>query len=223
MELSLRTSLEAQVAGEGAVVVPGKMLVDLVRLLPDEDVEIEHRPDEGVVRVESGTYSSRLHTYNAEDFPRLPEIDTIGTFRSTRTRCSTRSVACRAPRRVTSRVPVLTGILARFEGGKLVMAATDSYRLSVKETPFDRRRTGARGDHPGARADRGHAHRRRRRLARARRPREPGRLRRRRRHSDDAPHRRSVPELPAAAARDVRAHGRAAARARRSRSFAASR
>ena len=32
--------------------------------------------------------------------------------------------------------PVLTGILARFEGGKLVMAATDSYRLSVKETPF---------------------------------------------------------------------------------------
>ena len=38
MELSLRTSLEAQVEGEGAVVVPGKMLVDLVRLLPDEDV-----------------------------------------------------------------------------------------------------------------------------------------------------------------------------------------
>jgi DNA polymerase-3 subunit beta len=31
----------------------------------------------------------------------------------------------------------LTGILARFEGGKLVMAATDSYRLSVKETPLE--------------------------------------------------------------------------------------
>ncbi len=30
--------------------------------------------------------------------------------------------------------PVLTGILVRFEEGKLVMAATDSYRLSVKET-----------------------------------------------------------------------------------------
>src|SRR6187397_1848619 len=43
MELSLRSSLEAQVEGEGSVVVPGKMLVDLVRLLPDEDVEIEHR------------------------------------------------------------------------------------------------------------------------------------------------------------------------------------
>src|SRR5436190_2115396 len=33
--------------------------------------------------------------------------------------------------------PVLTGVLIRFEAGKLVMAATDSYRLSVKETELD--------------------------------------------------------------------------------------
>ena len=52
MELSLRTSLEAQVDGDGAVVVPGKMLVDLIRLLPDEDVQIEHRAEEGVVRID---------------------------------------------------------------------------------------------------------------------------------------------------------------------------
>jgi len=137
MELSLRTSLEAQVEGEGAVVVPGKMLVDLVRLLPDEDVEIEHRPDEGVVRVESGTYSSRLHTYNADDFPRLPEIEAIGTFEVDKEALlDTVGRVSRSASRDESR-PVLTGILARFEGGKLVMAATDSYRLSVKETPLE--------------------------------------------------------------------------------------
>jgi DNA polymerase-3 subunit beta len=137
MELSLRTSLEAQVDGEGAVVVPGKMLVDLVRLLPDEDVEIEHRPDEGVVRVESGTYSSRLHTYNADDFPRLPEIEAIGTFQVDKEALlDTVGRVSRSASRDESR-PVLTGILARFEGGKLVMAATDSYRLSVKETQLD--------------------------------------------------------------------------------------
>jgi DNA polymerase III subunit beta len=34
--------------------------------------------------------------------------------------------------------PVLTGILVRFESGKLIMAATDSYRLSVKETILER-------------------------------------------------------------------------------------
>src|SRR5205823_13007072 len=38
MELSLRASLEAQVEGEGAVVVPGRLLVELARLLPDSEV-----------------------------------------------------------------------------------------------------------------------------------------------------------------------------------------
>src|ERR687884_977803 len=72
MELSLRSSLEAQIADEGAVVVPGRLLVDLVRLLPGDDVTIEHRGDEGVVRVTSGSTAASLHTYAAEDFPRLP-------------------------------------------------------------------------------------------------------------------------------------------------------
>src|ERR687884_1655500 len=54
MELSLRASLEAEVSGEGAVVVPGRLLVELVRLLPDADVSIEQRADEGVLHVSSG-------------------------------------------------------------------------------------------------------------------------------------------------------------------------
>src|SRR5215208_6100359 len=80
MELSLRTSLEANVEGEGAVVVPGRLLVDLARLLPDAEVQLEHRADEGVLTVMCGTASYRLHTYNAEDFPRLPEIDATTIF-----------------------------------------------------------------------------------------------------------------------------------------------
>src|SRR3954454_7303783 len=40
MELSLRTSLEAQVEGEGSVVVPGRLLVDLARLLPEAEVQL---------------------------------------------------------------------------------------------------------------------------------------------------------------------------------------
>src|SRR5688500_775725 len=73
MEISLRTSLDVEVATEGAVVVPGKLLVELARLLPGEDVSIEHRQGEGVVEIVSGAAVYRIHTYNAEDFPRLPE------------------------------------------------------------------------------------------------------------------------------------------------------
>jgi DNA polymerase-3 subunit beta len=134
MELSLRSSLDAQVEGDGAVVVPGRLLVDLVRLLPDSEVTIEHRADESVVRVTSGSSSSTLHTYAAEDFPRLPDLDAVGTFTVDReSLLDTVSRVARSASRDESR-PVLTGILVRFEAGKLVMAATDSYRLSVKET-----------------------------------------------------------------------------------------
>jgi DNA polymerase III subunit beta len=134
MELSLRSSLDAQVEGDGAVVVPGRLLVDLVRLLPESEVTVEHRADESVVRVTSGASSSTLHTYAAEDFPRLPDLDTVGTFTVDReSLLDTVSRVSRSASRDESR-PVLTGILVRFEAGKIVMAATDSYRLSVKET-----------------------------------------------------------------------------------------
>src|SRR5918911_125572 len=137
MEVSLRSSLEAQVDGEGAVVVPGRLLVDLVRLLPAEDVTFEHRADEGVVRVTCGPSSASLHTYAAEDFPRLPDLDTVGTFTVDReVLLDTVARVARSASRDESR-PVLTGILVRFERGTLVMAATDSYRLSVKETELD--------------------------------------------------------------------------------------
>ena len=136
MELSLRSSLEAQVEGEGAVVVPGRLLVDLVRLLPAEEVTFEYRAEEGVVHVTSGPSQASLHTYAAEDFPRLPDLDTVGTFTVARdVLLETTSRVARSASRDESR-PVLTGILVRFEQGKLVMAATDSYRLSVKETPL---------------------------------------------------------------------------------------
>ncbi len=134
MELSLRSSLDAQVGGDGAVVVPGRLLVDLVRLLPESEVTIEHRIDESVVHITSGPSTSTLHTYAAEDFPRLPDLDAVGTFTVDReSLLDTVSRVARSASRDESR-PVLTGILVRFEAGKIVMAATDSYRLSVKET-----------------------------------------------------------------------------------------
>jgi DNA polymerase III subunit beta len=137
MELSLRSSLEAQVDGEGAVVVPGRLLVDLVRLLPESEVTIEHRADESVLHVTCGPSNATLHTYAAEDFPRLPDLDTVGTFTVGRqSMLETISRVARSASRDESR-PVLTGILVRFEAGKLVMAATDSYRLSVKETELE--------------------------------------------------------------------------------------
>jgi len=137
MELSLRLPLEAEVEGSGSVVVPGRLLVDLARLLPEGDVTLEQRPEEAVLQVTGGPSASRLHTYSAEDFPKLPDVDGVQSFSVDRAAfLETVARVARAASRDESR-PVLTGILVRFEEGRLVMAATDSYRLSVKETELE--------------------------------------------------------------------------------------
>ena len=137
MELSLRATLSAQVEGDGAIVLPGKTFADIARLLPADEVSIEHKPAESVVHVTSGSASYTLHTYNPEDFPRLPELDAVTTFAVEREPLlETIGRVARAASRDESR-PVLTGILVQFTTGMLVMAATDSYRLAVKETVLE--------------------------------------------------------------------------------------
>jgi DNA polymerase-3 subunit beta len=134
MEISLRSSLEAEIDAEGAVVVPGRLLLDIARSLPSDEVAIEHRSGEGVVEITSGASVYRVHTYNAEDFPRLPEpAGTEMVAIDAGALLETSAKVGRAASRDESR-PVLTGILVRFEGDKLIMAATDSYRLAVKKT-----------------------------------------------------------------------------------------
>jgi DNA polymerase III subunit beta len=137
MELSLRATLPAQLTGDGSIVLPGKTFADIARLLPGDEVSIEHKPAESVVHIVSGTASYTLNTYNPEDFPRLPELDAVTTFAVEREPLlETIGRVARAASRDESR-PVLTGILVQFTAGTLVMAATDSYRLAVKQTTLE--------------------------------------------------------------------------------------
>ena len=137
MELSLRTSFPARTEGEGALVVPGRLLVDLTRLLPDDEVVLEHRVNESVARLTCGSASYQLNTYNPEDFPRLPDIDSAQLHSVDRALLlETAARVGRSASRDESR-PVLTGVLVRSSPGSLVMAATDSYRLAVRETELD--------------------------------------------------------------------------------------
>jgi DNA polymerase III subunit beta len=137
MELSLRTTVQAEVEGDGALVIPARLLGDIVKLLPAETVTLAYRPEDGVASIESGSYSSRVNVFAAEDFPRLPSIDVPLQAVEAVSLLETVQRVSRAASRDESR-PVLTGILVRFEGAQLMMAATDSYRMAVKETALER-------------------------------------------------------------------------------------
>jgi DNA polymerase-3 subunit beta len=134
MELSLRLAVDCEAEGDGAVVAPGRLLVELARLLPDGEVVLQHRPEQGALEITCGSASYKLNTYSAEDFPKLPDAESAETFTVDRGAfLETVARVARAASRDESR-PVLTGVLVRFVGSELVMAATDSYRMSVKHT-----------------------------------------------------------------------------------------
>jgi DNA polymerase-3 subunit beta len=133
-DLGIRAGLDAEIVAEGSVVVPGRLFLDVARSLPKDSVSVEYRAAKQDVEVISGSASFHLRTLPLEDFPTLPDpdpaaalsvpaaafIETVGRVARSASRDETR--------------PHLTGVLVTAEEDRLRMVATDSYRLSVKET-----------------------------------------------------------------------------------------
>jgi len=137
MEIGLRVPLDGEIAREGAVVLPARLLVDVVRALPADELTLELRPAEQDVELTSGSATFHIRTLLLEDFPPLPEpggddqLDVPGPAL-----VETVLKVARAASRDETR-PVLTGILVSATEQELRMAATDSYRLAVKDTALE--------------------------------------------------------------------------------------
>ena len=136
-DLSIRMPMNGTVDKPGAVVLPARLLLEVVRQLGAGEVTLELRGEEQDVEVQSGTAQYHLRTLRLEDFPELPEsggdtqiaipaeafVETIARVSRSASRDETR--------------PILTGVLVSASGKELRMVATDSYRLSVKETALE--------------------------------------------------------------------------------------
>lgn len=142
MEISLRVPLAADVVREGTVVLPARLLLDVVRSLPKSaaQVSLELRAEQQDVEVVAGPAKFHLRTLRAEDFPTLPARPTEGedTVVSVPAGAFVDTIAmvAKSASRDETR-PILTGILVSAQGDELRMVATDSYRLSVKETKLE--------------------------------------------------------------------------------------
>jgi DNA polymerase III subunit beta len=136
MELGVRVSHDAEVERDGSVIVPGRLLLDVVRSLPREELSLEYRTSEQDVEVVSGPARFHLRTLPSEDFPNLPDPGAATTLRVPAAAfVETIARVARSASRDETR-PHLTGVLVSASERELRMVATDSYRLSVKETPL---------------------------------------------------------------------------------------
>ena len=129
--------MEASESNPGQAVVPGRLLLDVVRSLPADEVSLEYRSAQQDVEVVSGPARFHLRTLPPEDFPKLPQVPAEGVMRvPSAAFVDTIARVARAASRDETR-PHLTGVLVTANGRELRMVATDSYRLSVKETQLD--------------------------------------------------------------------------------------
>jgi len=136
MELGLEVGLEGEVDGPGSVVLPGRLLVEVARSLPDGQVSLELREAERDIELSAGSSRFHLRTLPADDFPRFPESQGDPVELPAAPLRETINRVARAASRDEAR-PVLTGVLVTVDGSEMTMVATDSYRLAVKTTKLE--------------------------------------------------------------------------------------
>ncbi len=135
LEISVKHSAPVLSEEDGQTVVPGKLLADIVRTLPEAAVTLESDGDHISVRCQQASFS--LRTLNPADFPKFPEIsvETSVVLPAGIMATMVKRVAKAVSRDETR--AVLTGVLMVIEGPTLKMVATDSYRLAVSEYLFE--------------------------------------------------------------------------------------
>ena len=136
LEIGITYWVPGKIDEDGATTVPAKLLTDLVNSLPSGDkVELEVGAGD-TLHVKAGRFQTHIKGIDADEFP---AIQTAGDRPTTR-------IAQNVLRRALAEVafaaasdearPILTGVLARFEGDKLTLAAADNYRIAVKTVPI---------------------------------------------------------------------------------------
>ena len=128
-EVSSRITVEVTAAETGRVLVPGRLLADIVRALPALPVDL--RLEGSRVVLTCGAARFTLPTLPVEDYPALPPMPTTaGSLESDVFAAAVAQVALAAGRDDT--LPVLTGVRIEIDGEQLTLAATDRYRLAVR-------------------------------------------------------------------------------------------
>jgi DNA polymerase-3 subunit beta len=139
-EVSARVDIPADVAEPGTTLVSGRLLADITKSLPQQTIEVATEDGDRKAQLTCGSSRFSLQTLPREDYPSLPAMpDSAGSLPGDVFAAAVAQVAVAVGRDDT--LPVLTGIRVEFEGDRLVLAATDRYRLAVRELSWTPGRT----------------------------------------------------------------------------------
>lgn len=138
-EVSARVAVAADVDEPGRVLVSGRLLADIARALPAAPVTITSEGSR--VEVRCGRSSFTLPTLPVDDYPTLPDMPgSSGTVTGSVFASAVAQVAIAAGRDDT--LPTLTGIRVEIADATITLAATDRYRLAVREFAWNPEHSG---------------------------------------------------------------------------------
>ena len=130
LETSARSSFSAEIKEKGRVLVPGRLLAEISRALPNKPVSFTL--DGNRVLVTAGSAKFTLPTLPINEYPNLPKMpETSGQIASDVFATAINQVAIAAGR--DDSLPTLTGIHVDINKETITLAATDRYRLAVRE------------------------------------------------------------------------------------------
>jgi DNA polymerase III subunit beta len=133
-EVSARVEVDASVGSADRALVSGRLLADITKALPAHPVDISVEGSRATITCGPARFS--LPTMPVEDYPKLPDMPQLaGSVRPDVFAEAVTQVAVAAGRDDT--LPMLTGIRLEIEGAKLTMAATDRFRLAVRELEWE--------------------------------------------------------------------------------------
>jgi DNA polymerase-3 subunit beta len=137
-EVSGRVSVPGEVADPGTALVSGRLLADIARALPNRPVDFA--ADSSKVSITCGNARFSLLLLPLEEYPALPvQPEASGTVDGALFADAVSQVAIAAGR--DDMLPTLTGVRVEIEGERVVLAATDRYRLAVRELAWRPTRT----------------------------------------------------------------------------------
>ena len=129
-EVSARSLADAQIEQEGSALVSGKLLAEIARALPNRPVEVS--TDGSKVLLVCGSSRFTLQTMPVDDYPALPDMPmSSGAISGASFAAAVAQVAVAAGK--DDSLPFLTGVRVEITGDTLRLAATDRYRLAVRE------------------------------------------------------------------------------------------
>ena len=130
LETSTKAILKADISAKGKVLVPGRLLAEIARALPNKPITFTL--DGNRVLVTAGTAKFTLPTLSVNEYPNLPELpETAGVIPSDVFAQAVNQVAVAAGK--DDSLPTLTGVHIAINQNKITLAATDRYRLAVRE------------------------------------------------------------------------------------------